>query len=174
MRGHRGQASRSAALAARWGIEARDFWRTPPWLFAQLDAELRFGLDAATAGPSDALCCSWRAACDPARPAAFCNPPYSRKGGRGHGLLRWAEAAVRARDEGLTVALLLPPSPSTRYHRLLHKEAVELRMPDQRLAFLHPDTGVPTAGNRGDSMVAVLRPGQRGPAVTTYFTREAA
>ncbi len=79
---------------------------------------------------------------------------------------------MRARDQGLTVAMLVPPSPGTRYHRLLHKEAVELRLPDRRLAFLHPDTGVPTAGNRGDSMVAVLRPGQSGPARTLYMTRE--
>lgn len=184
LRGHRGRASRSAALAARWGIEARDFWRTPPWLFAQLDREFAFGLDAAAAGPSDALCarfltpdedaltCSWRALCDPDRPAAFVNPPYSRKGGRGKGLLLWAQGMVRARDEGLTVVALVPPSPGTRYHRLLHEEAVELRLPDRRLAFLHPDTGQPTAGNRGDSMVAVLRPGQSGPARTTYITRE--
>ncbi len=183
-RGWRGTASRSRALAAQWDLEARDFWRTPPWLFARLDAEFHFGLDAATAGPSDALCerfltpdddaltCTWRDHCDPERLAVFNNPPYSRKGGRGAGLLAWARAAVRARDTGLVVVMLVPPSPGTRYHRLLHREAVELRMPNRRLAFLHPDTGKPTAGNRGDSMVAILRPGQSGPAVTTYFSRQ--
>ena len=183
LRAHRRKVSRAGALAAQWDLEARDFWRTPPWLFRRLDDELHFGLDAATAGPSDALVdhfltpdedalnASWSSACAPGRPAAFCNPPYSRKGGRGEGLLAWARAAVRARDEGLVVALLVPPSPGTRYHRLLHHESVEHWMPDRRLAFIHPDTGLPVKGNRGDSMVAILRPGQAGPAAVSYISR---
>jgi hypothetical protein len=76
---------------------------------------------------------------------------------------------VAERDAGLTVCLLVPPSPSTRYHQLLKAESVELRLRKRRLAFLHPDTGLPMKGNRGDSMVAVLRPGVRGPAVEAYF-----
>jgi phage N-6-adenine-methyltransferase len=168
---------RSVLLSNLYDIEARDLWRTPTWLFAELDREFRFGLDAAAAGPSDALCprhltpeddalaSSWRAACDPAHPTAFCNPPYSRRAG---GLLAWAEAMVRARDEGLVVVAVVPPAPDTRYHRLLHREAVELRyLP--RLAFLHPDTGQAVSGNRGGSMVAVLTPGRRGPAAPVYI-----
>jgi phage N-6-adenine-methyltransferase len=175
----KGGVTRSARLAARWGLSARDFWRTPPDLFRHLDAEFGFGLDAAAAGPDDGLCssfltpdddaltCSWVVHCTTG--AAFCNPPYSRKGGRGQGLLAWAKKAVAERDAGLTVCLLVPPSPSTRYHQLLKAESVELRLPKKRLAFLHPDTGLPMKGNRGDSMVAVLRPGRRGPAVEAYF-----
>ena len=85
-------------MASQWDLEARDFWREPPWLFARLDAESHRGLNAASAGPSDALCarfltpnndalnCTWRSACDPHRPAVFCSPPYSRKSRRIHHL----------------------------------------------------------------------------------------
>lgn len=173
-------------LAARWDIEPRDFWRTPQWVVSRIALEIGgFGLDAAAADTTDALCprfltpdidalvARWRDHCDPALPAAWCNPPYSRRGGRGRGLLAWVEAAVRARDAGLLVVMLVPPSPSTRYHRLLHREAVELRMPPKRLAFLHPDTGEPMKGNRSDSMLAFLRPGESGPARTTYIGGDA-
>ncbi len=176
-----GPVPRSVRLTAAWNLGPNALWRTPPEVFAQLDAELHFGLDAAAAGDDalcwpcltpddDALTASWRQCCHPDRQAAFCNPPYSKAGGRGRGLLAWAEAAVRARDEGLVVALLVPPAPSTAYHKLLKAEAVELRHFPRRLAFLHPDTGRPVSGNRGESMVALLRPGSRGPAVESYVS----
>lgn len=175
-----GGAVRSRLLAARWGIEVRDFWRTPRWFFDALDSELRFGLDAAAAGEDDALCSrfitpdddalvvSWADRCDPARPWVFVNPPYSKKAGRGKGLLLWAQKAVLERDAGVGVALVVPPAPSTRYHKLLKAEGVEIRHPPSRVPFLHPDTGVPMRGNRGDTMVALLEPGERGPARERY------
>jgi phage N-6-adenine-methyltransferase len=177
------QLSRSQRLARRWDIEPKDFWRTPPGVFSALDREFRFGLDAAAADAidakveryltpaQDALTCRWRDFCHPDRPAAFCNPPYSRKGGRGRGLLAWVEAGLRARDDGLTVVFVVPPAPSTQYHRLLHQECPDRRIYDGRLSFIHPDTGVPVSGNRGDTMVAVLRPGLIGPATPSYTER---
>lgn len=184
VRVHRaGGASRSQRLASRWGIELRDFWRTPPWFFAALDAEFHFGLDAAAAGTDDALCerfitpddnalfTSWAERCDPERPWVYINPPYSKKAGRGKGLLLWVQKAVVERDAGVGVAMVVPPAPSTRYHKLLKAECVELRHPPSRLPFIHPDTGVPMRGNRGDTMVALLEPGRRGPAVESYCDR---
>lgn len=175
--------SRAAQLAARWDLEARDFWRTPPELVEGVASLLNgaFGLDAAAAGDDalaprfltpdqDALTCDWAAACDPASPRVWCNPPYSRKGGRGRGLLAWVEAAVRARDAGLTVALLVPPAVSTRYWRLAMQEAATIKLLSRRVSFLHPDTGKPSAGNRGDSAVVILAPGRRGAAAVESWS----
>lgn len=172
------QVPRAERLAARWGLLARDFWRTPPALVAAVAAELGgpFGLDAASAGDDavaprwltpddDARAASWARACAPGMPRAWCNPPYSRLGG---GLLAWVEAAVRARDEGLAVALLVPPSTSTRYWQLLQGEADEVLLLSRRVAFLDPNTGEAQKGNRGDSAVALFRPGARRGLVRSW------
>lgn len=167
---------RAELLAAAWGLRPRDFWRTPPELFGSLDAVFGFGLDCASAG-DDALCdtyitpeldalkVSWRDRCPPGQ-AAFVNPPYSPLGG---GLLAWVEKAIAERDAGLPVVMLIPPDPSTRYHQLVREEAVEERCSKRRLSFLHPDTGLPKAGNRGASMVVPFLPGHRGPATATFL-----
>jgi phage N-6-adenine-methyltransferase len=172
------QRPRAERLAARWGLLPRDFWRTPPELVDAVARELGgpFGLDAASAGDDavaprwitpeeDALRASWAAICPARAPRAWCNPPYSRLGG---GLLAWVEAAVRARDEGVAVALLVPPSTSTRYWRLLLREADEVLLLDQRVAFLDPNTGEAQKGNRGDSAVALFRPGRSRSLVRAW------
>jgi|GEM_PF-2493046 len=167
---------RARLLADAWGIRPRDLWRTPPELFAQLDQVFHFGLDCASAGDDalcgrwitpeeDALTVSWRDRC-PDGMSAFVNPPYSRLGG---GLLRWVEKAIEERDAGLPVVMLIPPDPSTQYHKLVRRHAVEERCTPTRLAFLHPDTGVPTPGNRGASMVVPFLPGVSGPATATFL-----
>ena len=173
----RGPLSRSELLNRVFGLPPKDFWRTPPWFVDELVSRLGpFDLDAA-ATPQDALAPAW---IDPTEDAltvdwstrganVIVNPPYSRLGGDGHGLLAWAEAAVRARNGGATVAMIVPPAPSTRYHQLLKAEGELLLHPPHRLAFLDPDTGKPVRGNRGDTMAAVLRPGVRGPARDLYI-----
>jgi hypothetical protein len=59
---------------------------------------------------------SWAARCAPGAPRAGCDPPCAKvAGGEGGARLpTWVEAAVRARDEAVVVALLVPPSSSTR------------------------------------------------------------
>ena len=172
-----GRWPRAELLAAAWGISPRDLWRTPPDLFRQYDEVFGFGLDCASAGddalastfitPEDnALEVSWNDRLPEGFRSAFCNPPYSRKGG---GLLAWVEKALEERDAGLPSVLLVPPDPSTRYHQLLHQECAELGLTRKRVPFLHPDTGVPTPGNRGASMFAVLLPGHTGPAVHRFL-----
>ena len=159
--------------AHRWGLSPRDFWRTPPALFAELDQEFSFGLDAATAGVADALCkwfltpemdaliACWATASQ-GRPV-FCNPPYSRLGGRGGGLLAWVQAAVRARDAGVVVVLVVPTTRSTAWAKLLRAECPEIRHPKARVAFIDPDSGLVVKGARHETMIPVLRPGHRGP-----------
>ena len=175
-----GPPLRADRLASRWSLLPRDFWRTPPTLVIAVAALLGgpFGLDAASAGDDavaprwltpdeDALVASWAAACHPEDRRAWCNPPYSKVAGGagGDGLLAWVEAGVRARDEGLVVAMLVPPSTSTRYWRLAFEEAAEILLCSKRVSFLDPNTGEPERGNRGDSAILIFRPGQRGPAL---------
>lgn len=171
-------AKRSTMLAAKWGLEERDLWRTPPSLVRQVEAYLgqAFALDAASAGDDavaptwispeqDALRCAWSDFV-PAGSAVWCNPPYSRRAG---GLLAWIEAAIRARDAGLRVALLVPPSVSTRYYQRMQAEACEILLMSRRLSFICPDRGVPIQGNRGDSCIGIFKPRMSGPARSGYL-----
>ncbi len=163
------QAGRAARIAAMYNLKPRDLWGTPRAVFREIDAEFGVGLDAAAVA-DDALVCpfispeddglkvSWMDRCvlrGPGPKAAFANPPYSACGG---GLLAWMEKAVAEAAAGLTCILLVPPSMSTRYMQLA-VECGEVRVYRSRLAFLHPVTGQPVAGNRGDSCLAILRPG---------------
>ena len=177
----------SEQRAVEWGLEARDFWRTPPALFAALDALVGpFGLDAATAGEADAHCARFLTPDDDAlttcwatasggRPV-FVNPPYSRRGGRGLGLLAWVRAAVRARDAGVVVAMVLPSARGTAWARLLREEAPVVLHPAGelaragRVAFIHPDSGLAIRQNRGEAMVPILRPDERGPPMEPDWT----
>ena len=173
----KGPTPRSELLHRATDLPPKDFWRTPQWLFDLLDSEFGpFDLDAA-ATPTDARCDAFLTVLDNALTIdwssrgsrVFVNPPYSRAGGDGEGLLAWVQAAVRARDAGAVVVMVAPPALSTRYHQVLKSEAIELLHLPRRVPFLDPDTGEPRKGNRGDTMVAVLIPDERGPAVERYL-----
>lgn len=162
---------RSEFLAREHGIEARDQWRTNPHDFAPLAHEFGYTLDAAALS-HDALCpeyitpiqngleTSWLERAGVAlpgypRPFVWCNPPYSRLAG---GLLVWVEKAVYEASVGVPSTLLVPPSQGARYMQLAHRWAAEVRWYASRRTFLHPDTGLPAPGNRGDSCVIVVTP----------------
>lgn len=155
---------RSQRLARELGLEPRDFWRTPPTLIALLVDELGpVALDAAATTedaiaeafltPADnALVCEW----GPVSGWVFVNPPYSRKGG---GLLVWLRRCIdQARRWGCVVVLLAPPGVGSRYRAEALGRGVEVRDLERRLAFIHPDTGRPVAGNREGSTLFIIRP----------------
>ena len=116
--------------ALAWGLEIRDFWRTPPALYDALAAEYGpFDLDSAASSAADALAprwltpledgltVCWATAAEVPSPRVWNNPPYSRKGGRGAGLLAWVQAAIRARDAGAMVVQLVQASHATQWAR---------------------------------------------------------
>lgn len=155
----------------RWGLHVRDLWRTPPEALALLRQRFPFALDAAASPEAavcdryltpeeDALTCSWAEAAGGTveRPAwAFCNPPYSSRGG---GLLAWVAKAVEEAATGrLGVVLLVPPSTGTRYMHLVDHAGSEVILWPYRLDFLDPFTGAPATSNRGDSCCPVIPPG---------------
>jgi len=150
-----------AALFSR----ASDAWTTPPDLFAALDAEFAFDLDAAATaetalcsryfGPDhpdpyyrNSLVIEWAA-------ATFVNPPYSQVGAF------IAKAAADA-GTGCTVVALVPARTDTRWwhahvwdgaqHR--PRPGVELRFLKGRLKFSDARNSAPFP-----SVVVVWRPG---------------
>ena len=164
----------TAARAGSGGVEtaARDDYQTPPDLFAALDAEFYFDLDAAAdaenalgssyGGPRyidaamDALQTSWGG--DRWWPAkirsVFCNPPYSLI----DPFVRRAVEQARAHD--LTVVLLVPARTGRAIWRThVWGVAHEIRFISGRLRFGLPDKA--TASATFDSAVVVYRGRQR-------------
>ena len=128
---------------------ASDSWRTPPELFAVLDKEFGFQLDAAASEENhlckyyfteqnDALGQSWL---DVGRRAVWLNPPYSR------GLQ--AKFIQKARDEsakfrGPVVCCLIPARPDTAiWQKVIFPCATEIRFLKGRVRFVGATAGAP-------------------------------
>lgn len=178
-----GSAAWVEARALAWRLETRDFWRTPPEVYAALEREFgTFDLDAAASGPEDALAPRWLTPKEDAlqtcwmqasgvqNPKVFLNPPYSKRAGREQGLIAWVQASMRARDSGALVVQIVPASFATSWGRLARKEAAERLEPDRRISFVNPDPNKPSGGNSHESMILVYRPGERGPSVVREWT----
>ncbi len=160
----------SAPGDVRQAAVTRDDWATPQAVFDKLNAEFRFGLDAAASlenrkasrylpGPCDdsdvcfcGLCSSWAAPRTGAinTQPVFLNPPY------GKGLIRWINKCANEAAGGLTVVALLPDSLDTAWFRLVFATAWEIRIVYGRIQF----DGT-TSSNPCGSILAVWRPGQR-------------
>ena len=135
---------------------AKDDWQTPPELFAVLDAEFHFTLDAAANlenrqcdffyGPGsalaeDALVNPW-----PRSDRIWCNPPYSR-GLQGKFIGRAAECG----RGGGCVVMLLPARTDTKSfhahiwdeHRHQPRQGVEVRFLRGRLRFVGAPASAP-------------------------------
>lgn len=130
----------------------RQDWRTPPDLYAALDAEFSFVLDAA-ASPDNALAERYYTEADDGlsrswTTATFCNPPYNVVG-------RWIEKAAAEQRRGVTSVLLIPARTDTRaWHRYIFGRAgVEVRFLAGRLRFSGSAQSAPFP-----SAVVVFRP----------------
>lgn len=147
--------------SALMSSKAQD-WRTPPALFATLNAE--FGpcdLDLA-ASAENALVSTYYTAANNALTRAWhrdgrigwCNPPYARAW-QG----RFVEKAVAERAHGFRTVLLLPARTDTQtFHRWLYdvttdawRPHVRVRFLPQRVRFSNAATGAPFP-----SMVVVI------------------
>ncbi len=134
---------------------ASDEWRTPPALFAAVDAEFHFTLDAA-ATPDNALCPRYYTKADdalrhPWEGVVWCNPPYSQ-------LSAFVPYAVAAsREWSSVVVLLLPAYTDTRYWALIMQEAHEIRWLHRRVAFLTAEGRRQTTA-RFPSALVICRP----------------
>lgn len=112
-------------------------WRTPPELFAALNDEFAFDLDAA-ASDENALCKRYwteqdNALTKPWHDSVYVNPPYGR------GVGAWVEKAAReveARHAEWVVMLLAARTDTRWFHRVIAQKAVEVRFLPGRLRFV--------------------------------------
>lgn len=134
----------------------RDDWETPPDLFARLDAEFGFTLDAA-ATPKNAKCARYFTRDDDAlrqdwgREVVWLNPPYGRE------IARWVRRAWVAARYGATVVCLVPARTDAGWW---HDDAMdgEVRFLRGRIRFVGAPYNAPFP-----SAVVVFRPPGAAP-----------
>jgi phage N-6-adenine-methyltransferase len=145
-----------ATLGAQFS-SATGLWRTPQWLFDELDAEFGFGLDVCATG-SDAKCSvfytpeqdglkqEWRGVC-------WCNPPFGR------GIGEWVKKAYGSSRDGSVVVCLLPVRSDTEWWHRWVMQASEIRFVRGRVHFDMPE-GVTMRGHNCPfpSAIVVFRP----------------
>ncbi len=143
-------------------LDQRDLWRTPPALFASLDAEFCFQLDAAAA-PHNALC--WRFITTEQNTLetpwadylsipgyVWLNPPYSD-------IMPFVKKSAAESANQIVTVMLVPADTSVGWFKEAIQTASEVRfITAGRLAFINPVTGKPVSGNNKGSMLIIWRP----------------
>jgi len=143
-------------------LDQRDLWRTPPALFASLDAEFCFQLDAAAA-PHNALCRKFITAEQNTLETPWAdylsipgyvwlNPPYSD-------IMPFVKKAAAESVNQIGTVMLVPADTSVGWFKEAMQTASEVRfITAGRLAFINPVTGKPVSGNNKGSMLIIWRP----------------
>ncbi|HCT9402632.1 TPA: phage N-6-adenine-methyltransferase [Enterobacter hormaechei] len=143
-------------------LDQRDLWRTPPALFASLDAEFCFQLDAAAA-PHNALCRKFITAEQNTLETPWAdymsipgyvwlNPPYSD-------ITPFVKKAAAESNNQIGTVMLVPADTSVGWFKEAIQTASEVRfITAGRLAFINPVTGKPVSGNNKGSMLIIWRP----------------
>lgn len=143
-------------------LDQRDLWRTPPALFASLDAEFCFQLDAAAA-PHNALCRRFITAEQNTLETPWAdylsipgyvwlNPPYSD-------ITPFVKKAAAESANQIGTVMLVPADTSVGWFKEAIQTASEVRfITAGRLAFINPVTGKPVSGNNKGSMLIIWRP----------------
>lgn len=143
-------------------LDQRDLWRTPPALFASLDAEFCFQLDAAAA-PHNALCRKFITAEQNTLETPWAdylsipgyvwlNPPYSD-------ITPFVKKAAAESTNQIGTVMLVPADTSVGWFKEAIQTASEVRfITAGRLAFINPVTGKPVSGNNKGSMLIIWRP----------------
>ncbi|WP_417033880.1 phage N-6-adenine-methyltransferase [Enterobacter roggenkampii] len=143
-------------------LDQRDLWRTPPALFASLDAEFCFQLDAAAA-PHNALCRKFITAEQNTLETQWAdylsipgyvwlNPPYSD-------ITPFVKKAAAESNNQIGTVMLVPADTSVGWFKEAIQTASEVRfITAGRLAFINPVTGKPVSGNNKGSLLIIWRP----------------
>lgn len=143
-------------------LDQRDLWRTPSALFASLDAEFCFQLDAAAA-PHNALCRKFITAEQNTLETPWAdylnvpgyvwlNPPYSD-------ITPFVKKAASESANQIGTVMLVPADTSVGWFKEAIQTASEVRfITAGRLAFINPVTGKPVSGNNKGSMLIIWRP----------------
>lgn len=151
--------------------EQRDLWRTPPALFACLNAEFCFQLDAAAAA-HNALCRKFITAEQNTLETPWAdylsipgyvwlNPPYSD-------ITPFVKKASAESANQIGTVMLVPADTSVGWFKEAIQTASEVRfITAGRLAFINPVTGKPVSGNNKGSMLIIWHP---YPRTHCYFS----
>ena len=143
-------------------LDQRDLWRTPPAIFASLDAEFCFQLDAAAA-PHNALCRKFITAEQNTLETPWAdylnvpgyvwlNPPYSD-------ITPFVKKAAAESANQIGTVMLVPADTSVGWFKEAIQTASEVRfITAGRLAFINPVSGKPVSGNNKGSMLIIWRP----------------
>ena len=143
-------------------LDQRDLWRTPPAIFASLDAEFCFQLDAAAA-PHNALCRKFITTEQNTLETPWAdylnvpgyvwlNPPYSD-------ITPFVKKAAAESINQIGTVMLVPADTSVGWFKEAIQTASEVRfITAGRLAFINPVTGKPVSGNNKGSMLIIWRP----------------
>lgn len=155
----------------------RDAYRTPPELFAAMNAEFDFKIDVA-ASAKNALCVNFLTETDNALLAdwieykswiggyAWCNPPYSDIG-------PWVRKAAEQAKLGIGCVMLVMADTSVGWHAEAIKTCQEVRfIVGGRISFLDPETGKPANGNNKGSMFLIWHPFGRMPLFVSHVWRD--
>lgn len=142
--------------------DQRDLWRTPPALFACLNAEFCFQLDAAAAA-HNALCRKFITAEQNTLETSWAdylsipgyvwlNPPYSD-------ITPFVKKATTESANQIGTVMLVPADTSVGWFKEAIQTASEVRfITAGRLAFINPVTGKPVSGNNKGSMLIIWHP----------------
>ena len=156
--------------------EQRDLWLTPPSLFAALDAEFCFQLDAAAA-PHNALCRKFITQEQNTLETpwsdyltipgyAWMNPPYSD-------ITPFVKKAAAESINQIGTVMLVPSDTSVGWFKEALQTASEVRLiTSGRLAFINPVTGKPVSGNNKGSMLIIWHPYPRTHCEFTTVDRD--
>ncbi|CAH5883341.1 TPA: phage N-6-adenine-methyltransferase [Enterobacter hormaechei] len=157
-------------------LDQRDLWRTPPALFASLDAEFCFQLDAAAA-PHNALCRKFITAEKNTLETPWAdylsipgyvwlNPPYSD-------ITPFVKKAAAESANQIGTVMLVPADTSVGWFKEAIQTASEVRfITAGRLAFINPVTGKPVSGNSKGSILIIWRPYPRTHCEFTTVERD--
>lgn len=158
--------------------EQRDYWRTPPELFAALNAEFIFQMDAAASQDNrlcrlfiseeeNALTTSWPEAMGYAEGYVWMNPPYSDIG-------PFVDKAAHEKQWGrIGCVMLLPADTSVGWFSRAIETASEVRfITGGRVSFVDPVKGKAVGGNNKGSMLIIWHPWPRTHCRFTTVSRD--
>ena len=156
----------------------RNAWRTPPEIFAALNAEFDFKIDVAATEEnalldwfippeSNALISDWIIdGVSKAGDYAWCNPPYSDIG-------PWIDKASEQSKLGLGVVMLVMADTSVGWYKKAIETCQEVRfITGGRLSFLDPVGGKPVGGNNKGSLFLIWHPFAKGKLVVSHVDRD--
>ena len=158
-------------------VDQRDLWRTPPALFACLNAEFCFQLDAAAAA-HNALCRKFITAEQNTLETPWAdylsipgyvwlNPPYSD-------ITPFVKKAAAESANQIGTVMLVPADTSVGWFKEAIQTASEVRfITAGRLAFINPVTDKPVSGNNKGSMLIIWHPYPRTHCQFTTVERDA-